>query len=282
MMRHSPSCLVIATSLLLASCSTVEFAYSNAPSYLAGEIEDAFDLNDEQIAQLDSNVEQFFSWHRQHELPRYQQFLDASADTIADGITAAEFLDISNNLRHAWERSMARAVDDFAGVLASLTPAQIDHYEVYFREDSEEYDDYLEMTQAQREDYRVKKGLELLEDWYGKFEDKKREQVRVRLRQLPEFYLGWINYREARQRALLDALRKAPTLGFSSQQLHAIMLDAESDYARAFKPVRTAYWHAYSQMIENLSDLLTSAQRQHVVKRLRNYAEGIEGLRGKS
>ncbi len=108
--------------------------YNNAPSYLAGKFEDAFDLNDAQIALLDSKVEDFFSWHRQHELPRYQQFLDASADSIADGITAAEFLDISDGLRHAWERSMARAFDDFAEILASLTPAQIDHYEVYFRD----------------------------------------------------------------------------------------------------------------------------------------------------
>ncbi len=138
------------------------------------------------------------------------------------------------------------------------------------------------MTQPKRDDYRVKKGLKRLQDWFGTFEDKKREQVRDRLRQLPEFYPGWISYREARQQALVEALRKAPTQGFSSQQLHAIMLDPQSDYARAFIPVRTAYWQAYSQMIEDLNSLLTSAQRQHAVNRLRTYAEGIEGLKSKN
>ena len=61
MKRHFPSCMVIAASLLLTSCGTVEFIYNQAPSYLAGKFEDAFDLNDAQVARLESKVEDFFN-----------------------------------------------------------------------------------------------------------------------------------------------------------------------------------------------------------------------------
>jgi hypothetical protein len=102
------------------------------------------------------------------------------------------------------------------------------------------------------------------------------------MKQLPEFYPAWITYREARQQAIMDALRKAKIEGLSRQhvrqQLKFILLDPASDYASAFEPARRAYWQAYAEMIEDINDQLNKAQLRHAVRRLQNYANTVADL----
>lgn len=278
MQRISPACVSLVAALFLAGCSAINFAYNNAPGFVASEADDAFDLNDAQNAEVEARLQRFFSWHRQQEMPRYREYLDGAALTIADGLTAAEFLEFSNELRLAWRRSLARAIDDLGDLAPTLTPQQIEHFAQYFRDKSSKYDDYLQMSAQQREIFRVQRDLKRLEDWFGDFGEIQRERISERLQQLPEFYLDWIRYRQARQRALLEALRAASTSGLSQQQLYFILLDPTSDYARTFDLARDAYWQAYALMIEDISNGFSKTQLQHAAARLRNYAEIADEL----
>jgi len=266
-------CCVIITTALAGGCSALSFAYNNAPSFIASELDDAFDLDDAQEGQLELRLQKFFAWHRQHELPRYQKTMNTAAIAIADGISAAEFLEISAELQLAWRRILTKAIDDLGDFALTLSPAQIDHFQQYMYEEAEEYRDYLEMTAQQRTIFRVKRGLKRLQDWFGKLDEGQQEKISLRLKQLPEFYPAWISYRDARQQALLVALRAAATEGLSRQQLKFILLDPTSDYARKFEPSRTAYWRSYAQAIEDISGLLRKSQLQHAVNRLLDYAE---------
>ncbi|MCG6891406.1 MAG: DUF6279 family lipoprotein [Gammaproteobacteria bacterium] len=278
MRRYYLLCFVTITTLLTTGCSALGFAYNNAPSFVASKLDDAFDLDEAQQSKLDLRLQKFFAWHRQQELPRYQQSMNVAATTIADGITAVEFLEIYDDLRLAWRRSLTQAVDDLGDLALTLSAAQIEHFQQYFHDEAEEYRDYLQMSAQQREIFRVQRGLKRLQDWFGKLDELQREKISLRLQQLPEFYPAWINYREARQRALLDALRAAATEGLSRQQLKFILLDPASDYARSFEPVRRAYWQAYAQAIEEISGLLRKAQLQHAVNRLQDYADTVADL----
>jgi hypothetical protein len=269
--------LLIACSLL-TGCSAIDFAYNNAPSFVAGEFDDAFDLSDAQSDELDTRLQQFFAWHRQQELTQYRQFLETSAATIADGIEADEVLRIGEELRQTWRRTFARAIDDLGDLALTLTPQQIDHYEEYFRDKSSEYDDYLQMSAQQQEIYQVDRQLDRLERWFGDFDDLQRERISRRLQSLPDIYPAWIRYREARHRAMVAALREASTSGLTRQQIKFILLDDSTEYARAFEPERRAYWRAYAEMLEEISADFDSSQLQYAAGRLRNYAEIADGL----
>jgi hypothetical protein len=271
-------CFVTFTTLLTVGCSAINYAYNNAPSFVADELEDAFDLDDAQQLQLAEPLQNFFAWHRQHELPRYQQTMKAAAITIADGITAAEFLEISADIQLAWRRSLTQAIEDLGDLALTLSPVQIEHFQQYFHDDAEEHRDYLQMTAQQRQIFRVNHGLKRMQNWFGKFDDLQREKVSLRLKQLPEFYPAWISYREARQQALLDALRAAATEGLSRQKLKFILLDPASDYASKFEPIRRTYWHSYAQAIEDIGGLLRKAQLRHAVNRLQDYSDTVADL----
>ena len=278
MKRFYLLCFVTIATLLAGGCSAISFAYNNAPSFVADELDDAFDLDEAQQGQLDERLQKFFAWHRQHELPRYQQTMNAAAIAIADGITAAEVLEIGADLQLAWRRSLTQAIEDFGDLALTLTPAQIEHFQQYLYDDSEEYRDYLQMSAQQREIFRVNRSIKRLQNWFGKFDELQREKVSLRLKQLPEFYPAWISYREARQQALLDALRAAATEGLSRQKLKFILLDPASDYASKFEPIRRAYWHSYAQAIEDIGGLLRKTQLQHAVNRLQDYSDTVADL----
>lgn len=258
--------------LMLANCSIIELAYNKAPSFIAGELDEAFDLNESQSSQLNSRLEQFFTWHRKEELGRYQQLLERASQSIADGITAAEFLKLNDDIQIAWRRSLAKAIDSLGDLALTLTQEQIEHYQRYYREHSKEHRDYLEMSAQQREIYRVNRSIDLLEKWFGEFEFIQEDRVMARLQQISDFYESWIRYQDARQQALVNALRNATETGLTPQEIKTILLDPSTKYARAFEPARRSYWQAYAAAFEDINSWLTKTQKQRVVEKLQKYA----------
>ncbi|MBT8436009.1 MAG: hypothetical protein KJP11_01440, partial [Gammaproteobacteria bacterium] len=230
------------------------------------------DLSESQIGQLDSRLDQFFTWHRQQELGRYQQLLERAALSAVDGVTAAEFLDLKNEVRLAWQRSLEQAIDGLGDLAVTLDPQQIENYQRYHRDSNEEYEDYLQKSDQQREIYRVRRSIDRLENWFGNFTRDQEEKITARLQRLPDFYEPWIVYREARQQALVNAFTNATDAGLTREQLKTILLDPSTDYARRFEPALQSYWRAYAAALEDISPWLTQPQKQRVVDKLRKYA----------
>jgi len=123
-MKNFPKILYASTLLLwLGGCSVADMAYNNAPRFVAGELEEAFDLSETQSSQLDSRLDQFFIWHRQEELGRYREILERAALAAADGITASEFLILRNDIGAAWNRSIEKSIDSLGDLFARKVSA---------------------------------------------------------------------------------------------------------------------------------------------------------------
>jgi hypothetical protein len=266
-------CFTAACSLILAGCSMIDIAYNNAPTLVSSEIDDAFDLDSLQNTQLDSRLEQFFVWHREEELIRYQQLLDQAALAAADGITAAEFMALNRDIRLAWRRSLEKAIDSFGDLAITLTPQQIENYQQYHRESFSEFNDYLEKSAQQREIFRVSRTYDRLEDWYGDFDEFQEDKIVLRLQQVPDIYEPWLRYREARQQAFIRVLNRAATTGISQAELKAVLLDPSTEYSLAYEPLRQSYWQAFAIALEDINRWLTREQRQRAVNKLRKYAQ---------
>lgn len=272
--------LIALALLLLSACGGVaDMAYNNAPRLVANEIDDAFDLDKAQNDQLDTRLERFFAWHRTEELARYQQFLDRAALAAADGITATEFLDLHGEIGAAWDRSLEKIIDNLGDLAVDLSPEQIASFEQYHAEGSGEYLKYLDKSEQQREIDRVQRAYDRLESWYGEFDFHLEDRVLARLRDVPDIYLPWFEFREQRHQALMAALRDVPANGFDRQRLRRILLDPTTEHARAFAPARQAYWQAYAAALEDISSWLTEQQRQRAVIKLQKYARVVERLR---
>ena len=278
MNRFKRACVLLIATLLLNGCGAIELAYNNAPTLVASEFDDAFELTDAQSEKLDTRLQRFFAWHRQHELSRYREFLDSTALTIADGITAAEFLQLRDEFRVTWQRSLAQAIDELVDLAPTLTPQQIDHFQQYLQDRSEKYSDYVEMSDQQREIYSVERGLRRIKSWFGDIDEFQKDAFIRRLQQLPESRMAWIGFRAEVQQALLAALREAPEKGLTGEQLKFILMDPNSDHAHRFAPARKAYWQSYALAIEDISRKLDKDQLRHAVERLEYFSEIVEAL----
>ena len=265
-------------ALLLGSCSLADVAYNNAPYLVSSEFEDAFDLSETQLAQLDTRLQQFFAWHREEELAQYRQFLDRAALATADGITETEFLDLHNDVMAARDRLFEMAIDSLGDLAVSLTPQQIVNFEEYFMDSSDKLRDYLKKSEQQREIYRLDRDLGRLEDWFGDFEYFLERKVTARLMEVPDIYPSWFEFREKRHQALVKALRDSSGKGIDPQRLKKIMIDPDTDYARDFEPARRAYWQGYAAALADITSWLSDRQRQQAVTRLQRYASIIEQL----
>lgn len=271
--------LFAAALLALSACSLPNLAYDNAPMLVAGRFDDAFDLDAIQSLELDNRLQQYFAWHREQELSRYHQILERAALDSADGIGAGEFLHLNREIRDAWQRAVEKAIDSLGDLAVTLTPQQIAQYQRYHDERSEKYREYFAKSPQQREIYRVSRDLERLEKWFGDFGFQLEGRVRERLRQLPDIYEPWVRYREARHRALVQTLREASQNGIDTARLKTVMLDPDTVYAREYEPARLAYWQAYAEAIEDISEWADQRQRRRVVSKLQEYARIVEALK---
>ncbi|MGD8840955.1 MAG: DUF6279 family lipoprotein [Gammaproteobacteria bacterium] len=271
--------LLAAAMLSLGSCALTNLAYDHAPTLVAGKFDDAFDLDSGQSLELDNRLQQYFLWHRENELSRYREVLERAALDSADGIDAAEFLRLNRGIHEAWRRALEKAIDSLGDLAVTLTPEQVAQFERYNDEQSQKYRDYLAKTPQQREIYRVDRDLARLEKWFGDFDYLLEERVRERLQQLPDLYGPWIDYREARLKALIVALRDAPQNGIDTARLKTVMLDPNTEYARAYLPARRAYWRAFAGAIEDISSWASDSQRQRVVSKLQDYARIVQELK---
>ena len=278
MKKSLASIFAISTCLLLAACSSANFAYNNAPRYIANQFEDAFDLNPDQTGQLDTQIQQFFVWHRKEELGRYQESLRQAATTAENGFSAEEFLRVVDDIRRAWKRSLAMVIDNIGGLATTLSPEQIKHFEAYYRETTNPDEDYFEKPPEQRRLLRAELSLERLQGWYGDFDNALEDRVLARLQQLPNAYEPWLEFRDAQVSEMVRIFSTAPSPDVMRTQLHDLLLNPDHPISREFEPTRVAYWKAYAEMLEEINGWLTPEQQLKAVTRLQKFARMVSDI----
>ena len=82
--------MLVLSLVFLVGCSLRKLGYNLAPRFLVSRLVDTFDLNKAQKQQAQAAVAGLHSWHRQSELPRYVEFLDAVIAKTANNLTRDE------------------------------------------------------------------------------------------------------------------------------------------------------------------------------------------------
>ncbi len=282
MKRAQRLLLVPILTLGLGGCGLVELAYDNAPGLVVGRFDDAFDISESQRQRLEARLENYFAWHRQSELAQYENVLRQAATRAEDGIEATDTLWLVAEVRAAWRRGVARLLDEVAELGTTLTPAQLDRLEQYFAEYSEEYADYLELSEQQRAIHRAQRRLKRLERVFGDFDDFLEARVLARLEQLPDLWGPWLEFRQARFAAQLAAMRRNDDAESLKQSLQRVWLSPDTDYVRRFEPQRAAYWREFAAALEEIDGWLEPHHRRRAIERLRDYADTLAGLRPES
>jgi hypothetical protein len=261
--------LLVLFALLLQGCSPTRLAYNNADMVIRWEANSYFDLEGEQSEEFDRMLASFHSWHRRRALPQYASLAEEAAARLQRGYKR-EDLDWGYDAVQAQVReSLGAAAAQVAGLLDRLGPEQIGHFEQRLAEDNRRFArEHLRGSMEERQERRLKRNVERLEDWFGPLSEAQLERVRRYGARAPLYDELRDRDRKRRQAELLAMLRAKEARARLVRWAQEWDRGREPAYERAVRATRAEY----VDMLLDLNQSLAAEQREHGVRRLRRYA----------
>jgi hypothetical protein len=290
-------CVALLT-LALAACSSIRLGYNNADTLLLYTLDRYFDLDDAQEQVVRERVRVLLAWHRGTQLADYVQLIDAAQRrldaTAAAPLAASDVLALQGQMSERLLAIGRQAAPDLALLARSLSDPQMQRFTERLADENARL--RKERAQAARRDVadgpspaRIKRSLERARDWLGPLTPEQEALVRTAAAQRPDGELRWLEERERRQRALVAVLERirseqlAPAAG--GTLLIAYFDELAQPAGAERRAAVLAAREANAQLIAQLLNSATAAQKATLVKRLRGYAEDFtvlasEGARG--
>ena len=277
-------CLIIGFVLLgLSACSTVRLGYDNGPSLALWWLDGYLDLDRTQEAAARPELERWFAWHRSTQLPDYAEWL-ARWQARADGpVSGAELCAWSELARERLQRALDAALPGAARLLPQLGEAQ---WRALEKRQGERLDelrrDFLQPRPADRQAAAVARAVDRAERLYGPLTAEQRTLLAAAAASSPFDPERWLAVREARQRELVQSLRRLQQDGAAPAQRTEALQGIAGRYFRPDDGADgLAQARARAHQCETsarLHEISTPAQRAHLRERLAAWEEDLRAL----
>ena len=262
-------------ALSLSGCTFIGMGYNNLDRLIRWEVDDYFNLTDEQEDWLNEQLAQHLEWHRSTELPQYVAFLRRVQEDGQDGLTSAEWRTGLADVEAGRDRLFDRLRPDAAALLARLEPEQIDYLKERIAEDNEEWEDRLKEPREDRREERREETLTTLEDWFGDGSTAQREafgDVYDQTSAPEDQTLIRMERRKQTQDSFLRLLEGRPSVAEAEAWLREWQAGWTNPVPNNWKGGR------YEQRVLAIDALLKPEQRQHAAVKLEEYAVELEQL----
>ena len=269
----------VALAALLGGCAMVRIAYNNAEPLVRYAAHDYFDLDEVQSGQFRVRLLQFHDWHRRIELPVYADLLRTAMKRGANGVGPRDLAWAAAALRARYRVLIAKAVEDAAPILVTLTPSQIVELEKRLAKANAKYaGEYLPADEDRRFRAQAKRLLGRFEDWTGTLRDEQEDRIGRFVKAHMQTTQMRFENRKRWQREAVALIRQVRTARELAPRLADIFVQPVDhrlpEYVRAL-----AVWE--SDVIDLVLDIdrtLTPEQRAHFLRRMGRYAEDFEAL----
>lgn len=271
--------MVIGISVLASGCS-VKMLYNNMDRFARWGVNDYIEMDDEQRAYFDEEIDALLYWHRTEELPRYADYLESLEPTLRGGTDAEEFQGVVDSLYTWFESLETRAMPMFTEMLLSLSNEQVERLPSRLNKDNKEFS----------EDEDDKAIADIQKDWWqsyadiiGRFSGKlNREQkdylASQSIRYIPQFGL-WADYRRRWQADLMDLLENGRSDPEAFSAAFITLTDQRESY---YGEELTAIFAANEQLASEVSAWLINdfddKQRERFFERTGELAQTFREL----
>ncbi len=262
---------------LLAGCSAARITYNNAEPLVRFMAHDYFDLDERQSEQFRRRLEQFHDWHRSVELPAYVSLLEATALKARSPVTRADLTWAAEALRSRYRALFAKAAEEAAPILVTLTAPQIAELEKRLAKANAKYaEEFVSGDAAHRA--RLKRMLKRFSDWTGDLTDL--QEARIERFVKAHTRLAALRLEDRRRWqgeavALIRGQRNAQALGASLGQIFTRPEARRTpEYAEALDRWDTELF----DLVLDIDRTLSKEQRAQVVQHMERYAEDFRVL----
>lgn len=264
--------------LTLNACGT-QFAYNRVDWLMHHYLSNQVTLDAAQSRELRVYLDEFFIWHRQHELPRYADFLDRVADATAKPISFDEFEAGRHEVEGFMRTSVSQGAPSAARWLRSLRPAQVEELFASFAEkDRESHAEACESDPEERRADNLERMIDNVERWTGRLRSSQRTLIATRLAAFPgDSCAESDSDDDARYtfRDIVDEYRSRPDF---AQRITVFMTRPEdhgdAEYRRTFEANRDRVM----LLLVDLNHSLSEEQRARAIKRLHSLSTDLREL----
>ncbi|MBG08922.1 MAG: hypothetical protein CME68_09200 [Halobacteriovoraceae bacterium] len=131
--------LLLIILVLTSSCSRIKWAYRFSDWFIQMRLESYFDLNSEQIPELEKNIQEYKKWHQKEMLPKYASFLEEVRKDLKGSSITPKIVQVKRLEMEGLGFMTAKPwVDSSVKIYLSLNSSQIKKFEEKIKEDHEE------------------------------------------------------------------------------------------------------------------------------------------------
>jgi hypothetical protein len=270
--------------LLLAACSSLRLGYNNADTLLVYSLDSYLDLDDVQEDLAREGARELLAWHRSTQLQGYARLLDDTERKVGNGhVGADDVLAFQQAMSEKLMRVGEQVAPELARLALTLTPAQVDHLaDRLARDSAKARRESQKMAGREALDDRVKAYAERAQSWFGSLSEEQLEMVRSALAAQPSGQQLWMEERERRQRDLVALLRKIvdekPSELIAADWLRAYFAQLAQPADEARRARVQENWRDNAQLIAQLINTATPAQKAALASKLRGYARDFSTL----
>ena len=267
-------------AVAISGCSRFKMLYSLGSEVIQREAEYYLDLTEEEEAALSLSVESLVLWHRRMMLPRYAAFLKEAAVRLDEGQLGRPAVEaMIVRMRRLLKETIGGAAPIIAGVLVSHTaPQKVAHLRDRIDERLLERRGEDETEQAEWVQERTERAAKRFESLCGELLLAQEAIVRRYFEGKADSRQRWQEMREKRQRALVNFLTERPNRQSIDGFLPRILFHSEEIVGPEYKALADTWWARFTGWFVEIEASLSPAQRAHLAKTLREYANDMIDL----
>jgi len=276
---------IAAIAALLVSCTFTRFAYNQADTLAAWTVDEYFNLEGPQKDEFNKRFERLYTWHRYEQLPDYAQFMRTAHTRMQDGLSREDVLWFSDGIRSRVRVLARKAAPDAAALLATVTPAQIEHLQKKWEKENRKYvrERKLNGTLEERQEAEAKRIIKNIEEWLAPLNGEQEQRIIGLARDLPQLERERYVERIRRQKELLEVLshRQEDRERFTAR-VAEYMANWERGRSPDYQKQLDASWQKRAELFVTADRMLTTDQRRVALRRIETYADDFTQLAHRS
>ncbi len=269
------------TLLLISGCNMLRVGYGHFDSVATWMAHDYFDLNTDQRDAFMQRFSRLHTWHRHEQLPEYAQFLKEVQTRIKRGMQSSDILWLIDGARQRYARIAAQGAADAADLLATLSPEQINTFKLQLDKNNSKFlrENRSNDSEAERRKVVERRTLSRLRDWVGSLSNTQETRITAMLLMVPlvDKLRHEDRLRAQREFIILLELRNGDRKVFTQRLRHWLEhweAGRSPEQARQFDES----WKKRAELYAEISRMLTTEQRNHLLHRLQDYSDDFRHL----
>jgi hypothetical protein len=262
----------------LAGCSLL-YSYNNIDRYIRWTLDDYITWESPQENQLRSRLTAQLEWHKETQLPRYRNWLEATDRMLDNDVDVAQLSAAADQLELFWQDTAAHLETDIRTQLTLLSDEQVRDMIAVMRDKQADLEsEYQEMTLADLIKKRKREMKKTIKYWLGTLDPEQIALIDTWAEQMPDGRTHWLNNRRQWTDTFERALQRRTDPESFAADIHVLFVTPEENWPPASRELTQRNREAALRLLADVHNLRTLRQREAERKRVAQWQAHLDKL----